>query len=87
VGLHRRYALASGVWTGAYAVRALVTGSLYRADEASLLAAAKMGLGWPLSVACLLATLAILRGSSPATAADQAARSLAGGGSTWASRM
>jgi hypothetical protein len=48
-------------WSLVYALRAGVGGALYGADEAALLAVAKIALGWPLTIAAALLTLAVLR--------------------------
>ena len=70
--LRRRYALVTAVWASAYLARALTTGALYQADQPQLLAVAKLSLGWPLTVACLAATIVLLRKGDTAPGARTA---------------
>ena len=59
--LQRAVTVATVGWAAVYAVRAGAQAAFYRADEPTLLAAAKVGLGWPLTAAALAVTLALLR--------------------------
>lgn len=59
--LRRVFALLTLAWAAVYAVRAGVGAVLYGAHEAGLLALAKIGLGWPLTIVAALLTLAALR--------------------------
>ncbi|MFQ6171302.1 DUF3159 domain-containing protein [Oryzobacter sp. R7] len=64
--LRRAFAALTFGWSAVYALRAGVGSLLYGADEAGLLALAKIALGWPLTIVGVMVTLAVLR----RTAAD-----------------
>ena len=59
--LQRTFSVATVGWSAVYSARAAVQAGFYRADEPTLLATAKVALGWPLTVAALAATLGLLR--------------------------
>jgi hypothetical protein len=56
--LRRALTVATYAWASAFGLRASVQALLYRADEPELLALAKLVLGWPLTAAALVLTLA-----------------------------
>lgn len=62
---HRRtllaYDLATAVWAVLFAVRYLVQSSLYDSDQTGWLAAARIGMGWPLTAVAALATVLLVR--------------------------
>lgn len=60
-GLRRAFALVTLGWSAVYATRALVQAGFYRADEAGLLAASKLVLGWPLTILAVVLTLTYVR--------------------------
>jgi len=59
--LLRVLTLATWGWAGVYLLRAVVQGLLYSADQPELLAVAKLTLGWPLTAAAVVVTLAAVR--------------------------
>jgi hypothetical protein len=64
--LRRVFALVTLGWAGIYATRALVQAVFYQADDAGLLAASKLLLGWPLTLVALMMTLRYIRRATPA---------------------
>lgn len=58
VRLRRMFALASIGWALVFATRAVVQGALYLADRPGLLAAARLLMGWPLTIAAVALTVA-----------------------------
>lgn len=56
--LRRVFAVASAGWTLVFASRAVVQGVLYAMDRPGLLAAARLLMGWPLTIAAVAATVA-----------------------------
>ena len=60
-GVRRTYAVLTLVWAAVFGVRALVQLRLYLLDRPELLGLAKVALGWPLSAAALVVTLAAAR--------------------------
>jgi hypothetical protein len=65
--LRRAFAVVTLGWAGVYATRALVQAGFYTADEAGLLAASKLILGWPLTIAAVALTLKYVRRATPLT--------------------
>jgi hypothetical protein len=65
--LRRAFAIVTLGWAGMYATRALVQAAFYRADEAGLLAASKLILGWPLTLVAIAMTLMYVRRATPLT--------------------
>lgn len=63
--LRRMFALASLGWALVFAVRAIVQGALYLADRPGLLAAARLLMGWPLTIAAVALTVAYVNRVSP----------------------
>jgi hypothetical protein len=59
--LRRLFTLATLGWSAVYALRAGVQAFLYREDLPGLLAAGKLLLGWPLTIAAVALTLAAVR--------------------------
>lgn len=59
--LRRLFVLATFGWSGVFAVRAGVQAFLYREDLPGLLAVGKLLLGWPLTIAAVVLTLAAVR--------------------------
>lgn len=59
--LRRVFAGASLGWSAVYAVRAGTQWALYQEDAPVLMAIAKVGLGWPLTVVAVALTLAAVR--------------------------
>ena len=59
--VRRLFALATLIWAGAFATRILVQGSLYLADRPGWLAVARLVTGWPLFLATLPPTIALIR--------------------------
>ncbi len=59
--LRRLFILATFGWSAVFAVRAGVQAFLYREDLPGLLAAGKLLLGWPLTIAAVALTLAAVR--------------------------
>lgn len=68
--LRRVFALASIFWALVFASRAAVQGTLYVLDRPGLLAAARLLMGWPLTIAAVALTLAVVKraraGAAPA---------------------
>lgn len=64
VRLRRVLTIATVGWALLFALRAAVQGALYAADEPGLLAAAKIALGWPLTAASAVLTLAAVSRAS-----------------------
>lgn len=63
--LRRVFAIVTLGWVAVYATRALVQAGFYRADEAGLLAASKLILGWPLTLVAVALTLMYVRRATP----------------------
>jgi hypothetical protein len=66
--LRRVFAYASVGWALVFASRAVVQGTLYLMDRPGLLAAARLLMGWPLTIAAVAVTIAYVkraRASSP----------------------
>lgn len=61
--------VASAAWVLVFAARFVVQGLLYNADRTGWLAAARIGMGWPLTVLAALATYAAIRSAQRAIAA------------------
>ena len=61
--LRRIFALASFGWALVFAVRAAVQGALYLADRPGLLAAARLLMGWPLTIGAVALTVAYVNRS------------------------
>jgi len=59
--LRRVFALASVFWALVFASRAVVQGTLYVLDRPGLLAAARLLMGWPLTIAAVALTLALVK--------------------------
>jgi hypothetical protein len=59
--LRRLFVIATFGWSAVFAVRAGVQAFLYREDLPGLLAAGKLLLGWPLTIAAVALTLAAVR--------------------------
>jgi hypothetical protein len=59
--LRRAFAFASVGWALVFASRAVVQGTLYLMDRPGLLAAARLLMGWPLTIAAVALTLAYVR--------------------------
>ncbi len=59
--LRRLFAVASAGWAMVFAVRAVVQGTLYVLDRPGLLAAARLLMGWPLTIAAVALTIAYVR--------------------------
>ncbi len=55
------YDLATAVWAVLFAVRYVVQSSLYDSDQTGWLAAARIGMGWPLTAVAALATVLLVR--------------------------
>lgn len=68
----RAYDLASLAWGVLFLVRFAVQLSLYRSDETGWLAAARIGMGWPLTGTVLLLTVWVVRRGDRAAAAAEA---------------
>jgi hypothetical protein len=65
--LRRAFAIVTLGWAAVYATRALVQAGFYQADEAGLLAASKLILGWPLTLLAVGLTLMYVRRVTPDT--------------------
>ena len=63
--LRRAFALVTLGWAAVYATRALVQAGFYSANEAGLLAASKLILGWPLTLVAVALTLIYVRRATP----------------------
>lgn len=59
--LRRIFAVASVGWSLVFASRAVVQGVLYAMDRPGLLAAAKLLMGWPLTIAAVAITVAYVK--------------------------
>jgi hypothetical protein len=59
--LRRVFAVATVGWALVFASRAAVQGTLYAMDRPGLLAAARLLMGWPLTIAAVAATIAWVR--------------------------
>ena len=59
--LRRVFALASVFWALVFGARAVVQGTLYVLDRPGLLAAARLLMGWPLTIAAVALTLAVVK--------------------------
>lgn len=59
--LRRAFAYASVGWSAVFASRAAVQGTLYLMDRPGLLAAARLLMGWPLTIAAVALTVAYVR--------------------------
>ncbi|CAN5239631.1 DUF3159 domain-containing protein [soil metagenome] len=59
--LRRVFAVASAGWGMVFATRAVVQGALYVMDRPGLLAAARLLMGWPLTIAAVAVTIAYVR--------------------------
>ena len=69
--LRRVFAYASIGWALVFASRAAVQGTLYLMDRPGLLAAARLLMGWPLTIAAVAVTVAyVKRAREPKTAAS-----------------
>ncbi|MFD0927818.1 DUF3159 domain-containing protein [Williamsia deligens] len=55
------YDLATAVWAVLFGVRYLVQSFLYDSDQTGWLAAARIGMGWPLTAVAALATVLLVR--------------------------
>jgi hypothetical protein len=67
--LRRVFAVATVGWAAVFAARAAVQGTLYAMDRPGLLAAARLLMGWPLTIAAVAATLAWVKRGRRAPAA------------------
>ncbi|TAM70367.1 DUF3159 domain-containing protein [Mycobacterium sp.] len=65
----RAFDVASLGWVLVFAARFVVQGLLYDADRTGWLAAARIGMGWPLTVLAALATYAAIKSAQRAMAA------------------
>jgi hypothetical protein len=61
IRLRRALTIATYAWASVFGLRASAQALLYRADEPELLALAKLALGWPLTAAAVVLTLAVAR--------------------------
>lgn len=59
--LRRIFAVASAGWAMVFAARAVVQGTLYVMDRPGLLAAARLLMGWPLTIGAVALTIAYVR--------------------------
>jgi hypothetical protein len=66
VRLRRVFAVATVGWALVFASRAAVQGVLYAMDRPGLLAAARLLMGWPLTIAAVALTVAYVRRARPA---------------------
>ena len=73
--LRRVFAGLSLGWSAVYALRAGTQWVLYREDAPVLMAIAKVSLGWPLTVAAVVLTLAVVRKAARSLPAPPRARS------------
>ncbi|GAB4584961.1 DUF3159 domain-containing protein [Nocardia sp. IFM 10818] len=71
----RLYDLATAVWAVVFAARYLVQNHLYDADSTGWLAAARIGMGWPLTAVALVVTVWAVRraGHLPASRSAESA--------------
>ncbi len=77
--LRRAAHWATLLWVALFGLRVVVQGSLYLADRPGWLAAANLGLGVPLYVATILASVAVVRKLAPAAAAADDDQGVAAG--------
>jgi hypothetical protein len=70
--VRRLFMLATWLWAGIFFLRAAVQGSLYLADRPGWLAAARLATGWPLFLASLPPTIALIRKARPDQAPETA---------------
>ena len=70
--LRRVFAAASVFWALVFATRAAVQGTLYVLDRPGLLAAARLLMGWPLTIAAVALTLAVVKRARARTEAPPA---------------
>jgi hypothetical protein len=66
------YDLATAVWAILFAVRYLVQSFLYDSDQTGWLAAARIGMGWPLTAVAALATVLLVRWAERTAEATEA---------------
>lgn len=59
--LRRAFVVATLGWAAVFAVRATVLGSLYLLDRSGYLAAARLAMGWPVTIGAALATVAYVK--------------------------
>ena len=59
--LRRVFSVATLGWAGVFVLRAVVQGSLYLADRPGWLAAARLLMGWPLTILAVAATIAYVK--------------------------
>lgn len=71
--LRRVFAVATVGWSLVFASRAVVQGVLYAMDRPGLLAAARLLMGWPLTIAAVALTVAYVKRARSRTAAESAA--------------
>ena len=72
---HRRtliaYDIATAIWAALFGVRYLVQSFLYDHDETGALAIARIGMGWPLTAAAVVATFFLVRWAHKEESVDQ----------------
>jgi len=72
---HRRtliaYDIATAIWAALFGVRYLVQSFLYDHDETGALAIARIGMGWPLTAAAVVATFLLVRWADKEESIDQ----------------
>ena len=68
--LRRVFALASVFWALVFGSRAVVQGTLYVLDRPGLLAAARLLMGWPLTIAAVALTIAVVKRARARVDAD-----------------
>ncbi|MGZ8179821.1 DUF3159 domain-containing protein [Williamsia sp. SKLECPSW1] len=66
------YDLATAVWAVLFGVRYLVQSFLYDSDQTGWLAAARIGMGWPLTAVAALATVLLVRWAERTSEASDA---------------
>lgn len=71
----RWYAIATWIWAGLFAIRAVLQYALYLNDEVNWLGAARIAMGWPLALVAFAATIwavrrAMAHENEPAAARD-----------------
>ena len=59
--LRRVFSVATVGWAGVFVLRAVVQGALYLADRPGWLAAARLLMGWPLTILAVAATIAYVK--------------------------
>ncbi|WP_263120371.1 DUF3159 domain-containing protein [Cellulomonas fimi] len=72
--LRRRFAAASWVWVGMFALRLVVQGPLYLADQVGWLGTAKLVMGLPLTALVLWVSWILVRGTTAAPPAPAPTR-------------